>query len=184
MEKLNILVIEDKAAHRQAAIDQLADHNVKVVSSFFLGMQLLGGTALDRSNNESGRGNYQKDFHVVLTDMNLPVSDMKGLSPECYKPGEEAPYGFVLALRAAQAGARYVGMLTDTNHHQGIMSHALDAMAAPYWGECGWQSEQNSVFTINGAKCLFVHAPMTRKGDDTSSVRVKDWKAVLAYLME
>jgi len=93
-------------------------------------------------------------FEVVLTDMMMPMCHTN-LMCELFNPKEEVPYGFVLALKAAERGAKFVAMVTDTNHHNGAMSAALDNLSRPYY-EDGCKPN----FTINNARVAFLHAPM------------------------
>jgi hypothetical protein len=83
------------------------------------------------------------DFDVVLTDMKMPMSKQT-LGQGIFQHGVEVPYGFPIVLKAAKAGAKFVAMVTDTNHHQGAMSAAIDHIGG--------------TFTIEGAEVLFVHA--------------------------
>lgn len=92
-------------------------------------------------------------FEVVLADMMMPMS-RESLAPGLFNPKEQVPYGFVLALRAALSGAKFVAMVTDTNHHHGAMSASLDHLGSAYY-YAGFKPN----FTINGAKVMFVHAP-------------------------
>lgn len=110
-------------------------------------------------------------FDVVLTDMMMPMGDWETLRGAC-DPSQQVPYGFVLALRAAKRGAKFVAMVTDTNHHKGAMSAAIDHIGAPYY------SGREDDFQINGAKVRFVHAPFC---EDKIS---KNWGLVLADLMK
>jgi len=96
-------------------------------------------------------------YDVVLTDMNMPMS-RKTLTPSAFQSGEQVPYGFILALRACMMGAKYVAMVTDTNHHKGAMSAALDHLSSAYYDE---SFKPN--FEINGAKVMFIHTPFYRE---------------------
>ncbi|MEK7619803.1 MAG: hypothetical protein AAB413_01010 [Patescibacteria group bacterium] len=110
-------------------------------------------------------------FEVVLTDMMMPMGDWNTLRDAC-DPSQQIPYGFVLALRAAQRGAKWVAMVTDTNHHKGAMSAAIDCIGDSYY------SGKEADFQINGAKVRFVHAPFCEDGIS------KDWGRVLADLVK
>lgn len=93
-------------------------------------------------------------FEAVLVDMMMPMSFEKlGPSAVCTR-GEQVPYGFVLALKAAERGAKFVAMVTDTNHHNSPMSAALD-----YLGDAYYRDGFKPNFEINGARVMFVHAP-------------------------
>ena len=115
--KLRILVVEDKAIHQESARKTLAGHDVTIAKTFDEAIELI-----------DQRGNFP--YEVVLTDMMMPMSKKK-LAPGIFNPGELVPYGFVVALKAALRGAKFVAMITDTNHHRGAMSAALDLLGRP-----------------------------------------------------
>lgn len=135
-----ILVVEDTLEHQESAKKTLAGHEVTVVSTFREAM------------NQSG------EFDVVLTDMTFPIELGGAYNPRLATGGEGiiAHYGFVIALMAALRGAKYIAMITDTSHHAGAMSAALD-----FIGTHGYYRESFSPnFVINGARVMFVHAPL------------------------
>ncbi len=141
---MKVLVIEDKLMHQNSARETLAGHDLTVVDSFAKAIEVL----------------TKEKFEAVLTDMNLPMSKM-ALHDEAFNPSEQVSYGFVLALLAAKHGAKYIAMLTDTNHHKGAMSAAIDCIAPTYyeWGEGGMHAGKPTVFHINDATAVFVHTP-------------------------
>lgn len=102
-------------------------------------------------------------FDVVLTDMMMPVS--YEFSQSCAlgacNPKEQVPYGFVIALKAALCGAKFVAMLTDTNHHKSAMSGALNHLGNPYYDYYKTGAKPNLV--INGARVMFLHTPFCRR---------------------
>jgi CheY-like chemotaxis protein len=180
---MKILVIEDKEMHRTAAAETLAGHELTIVESFDEGIKAMSTEVdhkkLERLKIETnfpeyprGEGATDKDreawdaklreledrtrprpqFEAVLTDMNMPMS-RQTLAPGVYEWKTEVPYGFILALRASQIGAKHVAMVTDTNHHQGAMSAAIDHLGGAYY------RGTEEPFEINGAKVLFLHAP-------------------------
>lgn len=167
---MKILVIDDSERHQDAARSQLADHDVTIAEGYIEAAKLLGNESMT-SARQSDHG-----FDVVLTDMKLPMSDVN-LTPEAFNPGELVSYGYVLALVAAKGGAEYVGVVTDTNHHDGAMSASLD-LIDPRTKTRTWEGEPN--LSINGATTLFVHAPLSRNEDDDL---VKDWAKVLGWLV-
>ena len=140
---MKVLVIEDSDKHRQAARDTLEEHELTVLCTFDEAMEVLKD------------GPVHCD--VVLTDLMMPMSPTM-LRPELYDPAVQVPYGFVIALKAALAGARHVAVVTDTNHHEGAISAALDYLGHAYYSE-GFEPN----FNINGAVCMFVHAPFITK---------------------
>ncbi|HCC22595.1 TPA: hypothetical protein DF272_00215 [Candidatus Falkowbacteria bacterium] len=183
---MRILVIEDNEAHRQSAEETLRGHEVTIVESFDEAMELMDrkidernvqrllseagvATAPKYTDRESWTA-YRKvlddansrsvipfPFEVVLTDMMMPMSSQT-LAPEVFNHRERVPYGFVIALRAALRGARFVAMVTDTNHHQGAMSAAIDHLGDTYYRD-GFKPN----FTVNGARVMFVHTPFYRE---------------------
>lgn len=168
---MKILVIEDKQIHQDSARETLAGHDVTIVGSFDEAKEVL---SLSRSF----------DFDVVLTDMMIPVSARWVRRKDGFDPSTLVPYGFIFALRAAERGAKYIALLTDTNHHQGAMSNALDMI-----DRAGYYSEglrMTARFNINGAKCVFVHAPYVKEAGEAEAPSMdgrKDWGRVLNDLM-
>lgn len=136
---MRILVIEDKEAHRKSAEETLAGHEITIVDSFDKAMDLLSKDSTP--------------FEAVLTDMMMPMS-RQTLAPGVFNPSEQVPYGFILALKATLCGAKFVAMVTDTNHHQGAMSAAIDHLGQAYYRN-GFKPN----FVVNGAKVMFVHTP-------------------------
>lgn len=181
--KLRILVVEDKASHRKAAEETLSGHELTIVNSFDEAIEIMK-EKVDQDNvqrllveagfperpaDKALRDAYYKlrdeatakstipfPFDVVLTDMMMPMS-RKTIVPEVFNPEEQVPYGLIIALNAASRGAKYVAMVTDTNHHQGAMSAAIDHLGSAYYHD-GTPS-----FSVNGAKVLFVHAPFIKE---------------------
>lgn len=89
-------------------------------------------------------------FDVVLSDLLMPASRMTMGSEGMKFVGQEMPVGFALALMASQHGAKYVAVVTDTNHHNHPASAMLDS----------FQARNDVFFDINGAKVGFYHSPM------------------------
>ncbi len=138
---MKILVIEDKELHRSSAVETLTGHDITVVASFQEGIRLL-------------KGKDAIAFEAALVDMMMPAGKSGAARGMC-NSDEQVPYGFVLALTAASCGAKYVAMVTDTNHHKSAMSAALDYLGGGYYPEDGFKPN----FVINGARVMFVHAP-------------------------
>ena len=154
---MKILVIEDKQMHQESAQQTLVGHDVTIVSSYDEAVKLM-----NKNYYPSSASNF--NFDAVLTDMNLPMSHQT-LVPEAFSVDEQVPYGFVLALMAANCGAKYVAMVTDTNHHKGAMSAALDNLSPTYYAwyhDSTYESEKPKVFNVNGAKVVFVHTPFVK----------------------
>lgn len=197
---MKILVIDDKQIHRDSAEKTLEGHEVTIVSSFDEAMDLMAkkidienvqrllaeeGFAEKPEPTDKERWNaYWKavdsaekksiipfKFEVVLTDMMMPMS-RSTLARDAFKRDEQVPYGFVIALKAAGCGAKFVAMVTDVNHHRGAMSAAIDHLGSAYY-QTGWIN----TFTVNDAKVAFVHAPFCNNES-------KDWGQVLADLVK
>lgn len=173
MSKLNILVIEDNAAHAEAAREQLAEHEVRIVRSFPAALRVLGSYQLNAISEKGDE--CSTTFDVVLTDMELPIMRTSSFSSV---PTDEqsAPFGLIIALRAAQVGVKYVAMVTDTNHHSTAMSNAIDMIAPAYF-----PGDSRSALSIGTSKVLFVHA---KTQDNGRGVSVKQWREVLDALLK
>ncbi len=172
---MRILIVDDKQMHRDSARETLADHDLTIVSSFDEAMDLLSEKVDEEKRSrllaEAGLANKQNSedkaervawwdkhneleaqciipfgFDAVLTDMMMPMS-RRTLGPGIYKHGEQVPYGFVIALKAAARGAKLVALVTDVNHHMGAMSAAIDHLYE---------------VAVNGAKVLFLHAQFVK----------------------
>lgn len=96
-------------------------------------------------------------FDAVLSDLLMPASKMT-MGPDGMKyVGQEMPVGFALSLMASLHGAKYVAVVTDTNHHNHPASAMLDSFASDDRVEMGKPPR----FVINGAKVGYYHSPMT-----------------------
>lgn len=107
---MRILVIDDNETHRAAAQAQLAEHELTVVGTY------------DEGQEQIERGG----FEAVLVDLMLPASSRAQGKEGMQLVGQEMPIGIFLALLATRHGAQYVGVLTDTNHHDHPASACLD----------------------------------------------------------
>lgn len=129
---MRILVIDDSKTHRDAAVAQLGnDHEVVTASDSNEGLKLLGsgyGHGEDKSNVHQ--------FDVVLCDLLMPSPGRA-----CYS--EDMDAGIYLAITAARNGAKYVGLLTDSNHHEHPAADCLDSIER----DESWPD----VFSIDGA---------------------------------
>lgn len=196
---MRILVIDDKNLNIGSARDFLLPlgHDVVICKSYFSAVQFL----------------TTQQFDVVLTDIMMPAN-CDGLNGEAQwalfgtgsyitdretapKPGTpEVPYGFTLGILAAMRGAKYVGFVSNTDHHADPLSWSLDQISvkAPYGGD------ERELITINGAKCGFFVGGCCPQIDDEKNYpyvgseadpyghekwvnRPKDWLAVLTKLL-
>ena len=143
---MKILVIEDKELHQASARETLAGHDLTIVSSYDAAVKLLGS---------------KFDFEAVLSDLMMPMSRTT-LADGVFNPKEQVPYGFILVLMAAAGGVKYGAVVTDTIHHQGPLSAALDHLAPGYWND-EYSVKLIKNFVINGAKAIFVHTPFVNE---------------------
>ncbi|TSC91196.1 MAG: hypothetical protein CEN90_578 [Parcubacteria group bacterium Licking1014_17] len=189
---MKILVIDDSEGNQKSARKTLKGHEVTIAKSFDEAVVLMGGR-VEKHQGSGGEEYEQLDgiaaasgvsfpYKVVLTDMNLPFSRFR-LSFEARTKAEnvhaEPPYGFILALRAVQLGAKFVAMATNINHHQDPLSAAIEVLGgAAYWSEV--EKGKGHAFRIDGAKVMFVHAPLL---EEESESPAKDWGRILKKLI-
>lgn len=183
---MKILIIEDSARNVTAAREQLASHDLTVVETANKALELLG----------AGYARTGKcDFDVVLTDLLMP-SPSYGLSGEAKheyagewygvnppKPALEIPVGVFFALMAAKNGAKRVGVLTDSGHHDHPASALLDAFCA--------SRTSRDVLMVGDAKLImsnagFLEYPPRQRGDDLDNLPdpTKRWDLFLEAVLE
>lgn len=227
---MKVLVIDDSAIHQATAKAQLQQYDTTVVGTYEKAQELLTPQVNYRRAEailESQFGNFKPwdtkdeakkqeyyaaekvareqatrypDFDVVLTDLLMPASSQSCRSSPL--AGTEMPVGIFLALLAANNGAKYVAVFTDSDHHSHPASACFDAFNS--------RGEDNPVpFTVGGAKVVLcndrglvkyfypenpgrgVHAnemgsdeyDAVEKGLRLGVVRSKDWRGLLDYLM-
>lgn len=99
-------------------------------------------------------------FDVVLCDLLMPAGKTQ-MGPKGMKyVGQEMPVGFALSLMAAIHGAKYVAVVTDTNHHD----HPAAAMLDPFLSRCPHKDSTESGpprFVTNGAIIGYYQSPLT-----------------------
>lgn len=93
-------------------------------------------------------------WDAVLCDLLMPASSERMGKEGMKYVGLEMPLGIALALLAAKNGAKYVAVVTATNHHHHPASAMLDRLGSAYW-----ENECKPNFVINGAQAMFVHHP-------------------------
>lgn len=160
---MKILVIDDSHVHQQAAKEQLKNYETIVVGNYDEGQQLLV---------------KRHDFEVVLADLLLPASSQKMGDDGMGLAGMEMPVGIFLALLAAKNGAKFVAVLTDSNHHQHPASACLDPFNK--------HEVLPTPFVVEGAKVLLTNnfrwcgaKIQTKEGLLTA----KAWDKLLNYLL-
>lgn len=202
---MKILVMDDNGMHRAAAVAQLKEHDLTVVGTYKEAEKLLtpqrdykklqsmlkaefgsferwgsdGDQATkdlwDRREKEISKEiTVVHNFDVVLTDLLIPTE--KGFG------GQEIPMGAIIALRAIAAGAKYVAIVTDANHHQNAASAAFDGFP---------QFTAGDVTVRCTNRCTAEVDPISfekRRNPDGSIpsglVSVKDWARVLKELVK
>ncbi len=159
---MKILVIDDKAIHRHAAHAQLADHELTIVGTYDDAVYAL-------SHWKAGEI-VVGGFDVVLVDLMLPAS-RRTMGPEGMKfVGQEMPVGTFLVLLAMKLGIKYVGLLTDTNHHNHPASACIDDLF-----DIGRGIKPHD---FGGSTVLCTSYPGLIKEDGS-----KDWHKLLEYLL-
>lgn len=199
---MRILVIDDTKVNLLAAKQTLHGHDLTVVSTYDEAVSLLeprvDQNLLARKMATAGfpatsdglkgktqdawwdaREKLQKESMVpywdaVLCDLLMPAGrDAQGKSGLEFV-GTLMPVGFALALMAAKNGAKYIAVVTATNHHCHPASAMLDRLSSAYWNDSA-----TADFVINGAKCGFFHHPsVVVEGFGQG----KDWSKVLTAL--
>lgn len=196
---MRILVVTSKGADRASAETTLKGQDIVIASSFREAIEILAVVPPEKTVrnylNSAGfksvphgadpvvMSTYRRalrqaeemsapplGFDAVLTDADLPMCP-EMLLPRYYQPEELVPYGYIVALKAAQRGAKFVAVVNDTPDTDGAMSAALAYVA----GGRHFEDGAAPVFSINNAKCVFTHAPLTDGG-------AKDWGRVLTDL--
>jgi len=124
---MKILVIDDTQKHLDSAIQTLEGHDVTTCATYDEAAKLVNAGGWD----------------VVLSDLLMPAGKRSQGEGMKYV-GQEMPVGWSLALEAVQAGAKYVAVVTDMNHHSHPASAMLDSISG-------------TIFDINGSKVLMTN---------------------------
>ncbi len=182
---MRILVIDDSFNNQTAAVAQLSKHDLTVVGSYIEGQEKLGGG--ERAVRD---GTNRHDYDAVLVDLLMPAS--KYLQGEgLHLAGQEMPVGIFLALLAAKNGAKYVALLTDSNHHAHPASACIDSFNE--------HETKPTIFQVEGARVLLANNRLwinrfrpdnlkeeMLRGERTEAepVWAKNWAKLLAYLLD
>ncbi len=131
------------------------------------------------------------NFDVVLSDLLVPASRQEQGPNGKVHVGKEMPVGIFIGLLAAvKAGAKYVAVFTDSDHHSHPASACFDVFnkgeAAP------------TPFTVEGSKVILSNTrnwigqfdpqdlsealEYQEYSARTDTVRAKNWAALLVYL--
>lgn len=202
---MKILVFDDNKINRDAAQAQLKDHDLTVVGTYDEAQELLIGKVDSWKFEEFlGKGLSAKEakekatrrthFDVVLSDLLVPASAQKQGPKGGKYVGEEMPVGIFIGLLAAiRAGAKYVAVFTDSDHHSHPASACFDAF--------NYSGESSPVaFTVEGSKVLLSNTRNwvrqfsarnlskalgdEEKGKRSNTVHAKNWRALLEYLLK
>ena len=162
---MKILVFDDTLKHRNAAIAQLGvEHELTVAGTYDEAQLLLAGGYKDYQKIEPVR------FEAVLVDLLVPASAQQLGGDACRFFGQEMPIGiFIALLGAVKSGAKYVAILTDSNHHQHPASACVDSFNEDNRNPTPFNIEQCKVILSNTGAWV---------GSDG-----KNWKDLLDYLV-
>jgi len=190
---MKILVIDDNEVNLSAAKAQLVDHELVVASSYDEAQKLVVSWARTGSIDDRSHGRH--DFDVVLVDLLMPASaQVQNLEGRQYV-GQEMPIGIFLALLAARNGARYVAVHTDSDHHSHPASACFDDFNTRETKPTPFQVENAKVLLSNNRRWvqLFLREDLTKPLEQdiygrvavevTRTVRAKNWRALLDYLL-
>lgn len=142
-----VLIVEDTFKHQRSVSELLGEYDFTIATGYDDAMELLGSFRYD----------------IVLTDMEMPMSTRLS----AYILGKLVPYGLLIEKEAARQGVKYIGVVTDLDHHTDPFALAFDHLS-------------RYSYEVNGAKVMYMHAPMT----ELDGERVKDWKTALERLTQ
>lgn len=225
---MRVLVIDDTAINLASAKQTLQGHEVVTCGTYDSAVKLIERNAeysaveqeckrrgIQYPEQGAGHDAYKQyreahdrvteelrpaPFDAVLVDLLMPAGrDAQGNTGAKYV-GTLMPVGYPLALMAALHGAKYVGVMTATNHHDHPASATFDHLGGY---DAGRGEDKKPPFTINGARVAFSHlrsclvedTTCTRcsgvKGaekcyycDDTGLGSGKDWGKLLDFLVK
>jgi hypothetical protein len=133
MSSLKILLVEDDDKHVDLSLFPKDNEITRVKTLAEAVGQIYGLSKMGYTDRENPNPlNYQ----VLLTDMNFPIgygrlggNDISGLiGSYCDQIEKALPLGWPLVIMGAQVGIPKIGLLTDTNHHQGAMAASFDCV--------------------------------------------------------
>lgn len=179
---MNIIVIDDTQLNLTSARQTLTGHNLILVDSHDEATRILrretdylaaqtqyqaeglpkmygpdwNGSAHAARWNEILEGTRPAPYDVALIDLMMPAGKYTQ-GPGVKFVGQMMGVGYPLALLAALKGAKFVGVVTATNHHHHPMAATIDHLSSAYWQE---EPERcPAAFEINGARAGFFNAP-------------------------
>lgn len=185
---MNILVFDDNQTHREAAQAQLTalGHTVTVAGDYSQAQELL-----HRDEYYLGTDKLPS-FDAVLCDLLVPASEQRQSGQGLQYVGQEMPIGVFIALLAAtKVGVKYVGVLTDTDHHSHPASACFDAFNGHVCEPTPFVLNDCKVIFTNNHQWVgpFAQSDLTKQlgwseaNGRTDTVRAKNWTALLEYLL-
>lgn len=165
---MKILVIDDREANRQSALDQLGvEHEVTVANGY------------DAAMSETWQ-----PWDVVLTDAMMPFDRSSRRNESWF--GEEAMVGIGIAMRALKK-ARFVAVVFSNHHHQNAEGEILEDCYHAF-------DARKPLVTANGARLAFVQdlcvcSECNGRGEHRSTCSQqgpigKNWAKALAELLK
>lgn len=184
---MKILVVEDRPKHQESVREQLAEHELTIVSSFRESWnllvrkfdqskvdQILGvkteryfmdprSEAWDEAREKAEEASLiPVPFEVVLTDMCMEGWRRKVVTREGRRYSQrvampEMPLGLIIALMAADRGVKYIAVVTDRDHHH--TAAAIDQIQPLEYFSAPVGARPAPNFTINDSRVMFVVAP-------------------------
>jgi len=206
---LKILVIDDTEIQREAAKVQLKDHDLTIVGDYDAAADLLHPKWDDwscRYRHEDNIPYEQKKteweahnpgFDVVLTDLMMPPGhDNLGSDTHAKFAVDQMPVGMFLAMMAACKGVKFVGIVSDTNHHVHPAGAALARLPASdgiqvgdarmYFAHCYTEQVLKEDLSPFKSRCEGVVNDEWQRNyqwEKENAIYVKSWKKVLDLLL-
>ncbi len=167
---MKVLVFDDSRANRDAAHAQLKGHDLTVVGTYDEAQKLL----MPKLDHDVAS---YPDFDVVLTDLLVPASRQEQGGDGLGFVGQEMPVGIFIGLLAAKAHVKYVGVFTDSGHHDHPASACFDAFS---------RSElEPTPLLVEGSKVILCNNRNWIRGAyESKEGRVKNWARLLDYLVK
>ena len=167
---MKILIIEDTAKERDAALEQLQGKNELTFACSFA----------EARNVLSER----QQFDVVLTDLMMPFTQ----DPDRWGYKEPLqPYGLALALVALGIGIKRVAVVSMANHHDHLLLTAIDLLSGHPVNNRVLDGDQRllvySDTNPGRGPCPVVTEPPNPSPGEVRKILSKDWHAVLDQLV-
>jgi len=151
IDGMKVLVLDDNPVHQEAAKSQFSGCKLAVASSYEMAEMWIKNC----------------QFDAVLLDLMIPAPGRTMGKKGMAFAGQEMPIGIFLVLLALKQGARKIGLLTDTNHHDHPASACVDVF-------------QSQSFPVGDVKIIVSNS--YRHLNTESGQRVKNWKQLLEEL--